>query len=188
VNRWSPRIGISYRHRVDWHVKGPAASRRLRAPSVVSAGVSWYYDPERRLRLLFTLQPDLVLHSQLTPGKGGPEAARKDVDLRSGLEMTFPFGCWTGCGSMVQVRLGVTNSAPLPFAARSIARGEGVGQGAGRTTSWSAGLAVALRQIFHGRLKFEAAWDDRTDTLAFGVGYRFPEAFRAEIVDASRRR
>lgn len=186
VNPWSPRLGLSYRHKTDWEVTDrDRGVHRIRGVSVVSGGASWYYEPEHWFRLLVSLQPDLVLYSQLNRDQEDAGRARNDVDLRTGVEATFPFDCWIGCGSMIQVRAGLLNSAVLPFSG-SIASSQGLGESARRVTSWSVGAAVALRQVLHGRLKFEAAYDWRSDALAFGLGYRFPGAFRAEIVDATR--
>lgn len=188
LNPWSPRIGVSYRHRLEWE---PARTddqdpHRILSPSVLSAGVSWYYEPEQRARLLFTLQPDYVFYSDLTSDAPESQQARNEIDLRAGVELTRPFGCWTGCGSMFQIRGAIVNSAPAPFVARATSVGEGVGQGPERRWTWAFGVALGLEPGY-GRFKLEASWDQRSETLAFGLGWRFPQAFRAEIVDDTRR-
>jgi hypothetical protein len=96
--------------------------------------------------------------------------------------------CYTGCGSMLQVRFGLANAAPRPFSTPSLgARGSGVGQGSSRETRWTAGVALALRAAMTGRIKLEATYDRASRTFAFGFGLRFPGAYRADIEDETRR-
>ncbi|MCG6926022.1 MAG: hypothetical protein LJF30_12000 [Acidobacteria bacterium] len=189
LNPWSPRIGLSYRHRLEWEAAGAndPDPHLIVSPSVLSAGVSWYYEPEQRARLLFTLQPDYVRYSDLTRGAPMSAQARNEIDLRAGVELTRPFGCWTGCGSMFQIRGAIVNSAPAPFVVRATSVGEGVGQGPERRWTWAGGVAMGL-DAGYGRFKVEASWDQRSETIAFGVGWRFPQSFRAGIVDDTRRR
>jgi hypothetical protein len=184
----APRVGLRYVHRSDWTLEGPEGPRQVRSPSVLSAGVSWHYRILRISRLLFSLQPDWVLYSQLTEGPAGATRTRDDIDLRLGLEASFPMQCYTGCGSMLQVRFGLANAAPRPFSTPSLgARGSGVGQGSSRETRWTAGVALALRAAMTGRIKLEATYDRASRTFAFGFGLRFPGAYRADIEDETRR-
>jgi hypothetical protein len=188
LNPWSPRIGLSYRHELQWEAPRTDApgSHHIGAPSVASVGVSWYYEPARRARLLFTLQPDYIFYSQLSDGAPDAERARNEIDFRSGVELTRPFGCWTGCGSMFQLRLAVVNSAPVPFVARRATVGEAVGQGPERRWTLAVGATLGIEKG-HGRFKIEMAWDERSKTVYFGLGWRFPQAFRAGIVDDTHR-
>jgi hypothetical protein len=90
VNPWSPRLGLSYRHKTDWDVTdGDDVSQHVRGVSIVSAGASWYYEPEHWFRLSISLQPDLVLYSQLRGEGPWPVEAHDDVDLRAGAEATI---------------------------------------------------------------------------------------------------
>ncbi len=184
VIAWSPRLALSYRHGSDWEFSGQnGASYHVRDVPIISAGASWYYEPLHWFRVSFSVQPDLLLYSQLKGTAGDLSDVRNDIDLRAGLEATIPMACWTGCGTMIQLRAGIVNSAALPFAAHPAPASDL----AYRRTTWSLGAAVALDQIFQGRLKLEAAYDERSKTLAFGVGFRYPESFRADIVDITRR-
>lgn len=181
VNPASPRLGISYRQRTDWELRRGFGPVRIRTPAVLSAGASWFYDPVRALRVALTIQPDFVRYSQLTAGATGDARARDDVDLRFGLEASVPLQCWTGCGSLVQVRLGFVNGAPLPYQPREPRRGDATGQGPGRETSVSFGAAIALRRVGAGRYKLEFGRDGRTGTWLLGLGWRYPQSFRGEI-------
>ena len=181
VNPASPRLGFSYRQHADWEVPGVNGTVRIRTPAVFSAGASWFYDPVRALRVALTLQPDYVLYSQLTPGATGDARAHDDVDLRFGLEASVPLQCWTGCGSLVQIRFGFLNAAPLPYRVRPLPREAATGEGPGRESSVSFGAAIALGRVGAGRYKLEFSRDGRTGTWLLGLGWRYPQSFRGEI-------
>ena len=193
LNPEAPRLGLTYRHKADWRLGdrstnlSPPGPYLVRTPAVVSAGVSWHYEVLKISQATLSLHPDWVLYSQLTAGPPTPQRTRDDLDLRCGLEISLPSQCWTGCGSMTQVRIGIANLSPRPFAAARSTRGSEAGQGLSRETHLSIGAALALRAIGHGRFKAEAAYDWATRTLAFGLGWRYPESFRAEIENHHRR-
>ena len=179
-------FGVTYRHRAEWtpHA-GPSATAsledRIQTPSVFSAGVSWHYDLFQSSRVLFTVQPDVIRYSDL----GGSPRPHYDLDLRGGIELSRGFDCLTGCGSMVQARVGLLNRAPVPYA--SGAGGAlAAGQGPGRATSWTLGGSLAHRVMMSGRLKLELAYRRDTQTFIFGVGYRYNEAYRADVQDHRR--
>jgi hypothetical protein len=191
--RAAPRVGLSLRPSTTWTLTeaeagevptGPAAVR-IKTPGVLSGGVSWAYDFFESWRLLTTYQQDLVMYSDLEP-PSGMDRPRDDWDFRLGLELSIPFGdCLSGCGSMVQIRGGVTNRAPVPYALDRRPE-RTAGHGPGRSADWAAGASVALPKLWKpglggGRFRLDAGWQFRTDTWLLGLSYRFPEAYRADL-------
>jgi hypothetical protein len=178
----SPRLALRYTHRTTWQL-GEAGAVSVRSPSVLSAGAAWRYDsPTFIRRVTLSVQPDYVRYSELGAGDAQGTTPRDEIDLRAGIELSLPFGCWTGCGSMVQLRAGLVNAsdaAPLAPLARD-------GSQRGRETLWALGASLALRR-FHGRVKLDVAYERRLRTFMAGVGWRFPAAYRSDIEDASRR-
>ncbi len=183
-NRETPRLGLRYVARSDWTLPD---GRRVRMPPVASTGVSWHYEVLGISDLLVSFQTDWVRYSDLTREAIEARRARDDLDIRLGLELSFPFQCFTGCGSLIQVRGGIHNAAPLPFDSRTRRSSEVVGQGPARSNRWAVGAALSLRSILQGRLKAEVTYDRSFRAFGFGLGWRFPEAYRAEIEDRTRR-
>jgi long-subunit fatty acid transport protein len=180
LNAWSPRIGLSYRHPLKWQGPGDGGvgSYNIRSPEVWSAGASWHYEPWG-WHILFTVQPEYVWYSKLP---SGVEGIQDGFEFRAGTEITKPLGCWTGCGDMLQLRVATIYAGPSPFASLPRVAPEN----ADRRWTLAAGAAWGIGGRLHGRLKLEVAWDQRSDSFAFGVGFRFPQAFRGGIVDDSR--
>jgi hypothetical protein len=185
--RYSPRLGLRYRWGTTWHVGSDDLSGQVQSPPVASAGAAWRYDSHTIVRrLTLSLQSDWVRYSALTPVNPDLSGARDEIDLRVGLEASLPFGCWTGCGRMIQLRVGLLSAGPSPTLDQVETTALQLGQGPGRGNHLTAGASVALRR-FHGRIKLDLAYDGRTSTFAVGLGWRFPTAFRADIEDATRR-
>lgn len=185
-----PRVGLTYRRRIDWSTSGeasaPGGGPEIRQPSVFSAGVSWHYDLITNARLTFSLQQDFVRYSELNGLAALPAEAgriRDDFDLRAGIELTHPFGCVSGCGGFLQVRAGVLSRGALPYREPG-AVSDPQGQGAARNTSWFGGLSLALpaRWAMAGKLKLDAAYSTERDTFLVGLGLRYPESYRADLV------
>jgi hypothetical protein len=183
-NREAPRIGLRYSAQSEWTL---ADGRHAMRPPVASAGTSWHYRVLRISDILLSLQSDWVRYSKLTSEAQGAFRARDDLDLRMGLEASFPFECFTGCGTMIQLRAGLHNAAPRPFDLRRPRTPDAVGQGPARETRWAVGAALALGSVLQGRLKAEVTYERSARAFGIGVGWRFPEAYRAEIEDQTRR-
>jgi hypothetical protein len=183
-HREVPRLGLRYVGLSEWTL---ADGRRVRRPPVVSTGISWHYRALHISDILVSFQSDWVRYSALTKEAPEDRRARNDLDVRLGLELSFPFQCFTGCGSLIQVRAGIHNAAPRPFDLGSKPSPEAVGQGPARGNTWAVGAALALRSILQGRLKAEVSYERSARALGFGLGFRFPEAYRAEIEDQTRR-
>jgi len=191
-----PRVGLTYRRRIDWSKSdaSPASSGGLevRQPSVLSAGVSWHYDLITNARLTFSLQQDFVRYSELNGlatllGQAG--RIRDDFDVRAGMELTHPFRCVSGCGALVQFRVGLVSRGALPFR-EPVDVPDLQGQGAARRTSWFGGLSLALpsRWALAGKLKLDAAYSAERQTFVVGFGLRYPESYRADLVANRARR
>ena len=183
-NREVPRLGVRYVAQSDWTL---ADGRRVRRPPIASTGISWHYRALRISDILVSFQTDWVRYSKLTAEAPQALQARDDLDVRLGLEVSFPFSCYTGCGSILQIRAGIHNSAPRPFDLGREHTGPDLGQGPARSNRWAAGAALALRSVLQGRLKAEFTYDRSVNAFGFGLGWRFPEAYRAEIEDPTRR-
>ena len=183
-NREVPRLGVRYSARSEWAL---GDARLVRMPSVLSTGISWHYGVLRLSDLLVSFQTDWVHYADLTRDSTQGRQARNDLDVRLGLELSFPFECFTGCGSMFQIRGGIHNAAPLPFDVRARTPAEDLGQGPPRSNRWAVGAALSLRSVLQGRLKAELTYDRSSRSLGVGFGWRFPEAYRAEIEDLTRR-
>jgi len=179
-----PRLGLRYVAQSEWAL---ADGRLVRRPPVFSTGISWHYRALHISDILVSFQSDWVHYSALTKEAPEDRRARNDLDVRLGLELSFPFQCFTGCGSLIQVRAGIRNAAPHPFDLGSKPSPEAVGQGPARGNTWAMGAALALRSVMQGRLKAEVSYERSARALGFGLGWRFPEAYRAEIEDQTRR-
>lgn len=175
------RLGIVYRQTsdVDFEVVGaPAHPTRLRQPDVVSAGASWRYDLWRNSRLVMSVQPELVLYDQLSaPGRD----LHDDLDLRFGAELSRPFGCVTGCGTMAQLRASILSRAPVPYASFVDVDGTTAIQSPRRRNTWAVGASFAHEALFGGNLRLDVAYRDEDRTWIAGIAVRYPEAFRADL-------
>jgi hypothetical protein len=189
-NPEAPRVGFSYRRSVDVESKpvagatGAAATAlRVRTPSIFSAGVGWHYDFGTS-RILVTYQQDLLRYSEVRPVTGA--RPHDDFDFRLGAEASIPIfrECYTGCGSMIQIRGAIVSLAPLPFLDNS-GRLSPTGQGPARRTGWAAGASLAPRWAWAGRFKFEAAYSSAAHTWLAGLGFRYPESHRGDLSDGS---
>jgi hypothetical protein len=183
----TPRMGITFRPATDWRLgTADGGNVLVRKPGVVSAGASWSYGLLENTRMLMTLQSDLVLYSGITPpAEGSPP--HDDLDLRFGLEAWIPWGCITGCGDLVQLRLAVVSRAPVPFVP-GLGVDERTSQGPERKRYLSGGVSVGLQRIWlgrmfesRGRFRLDLGYDHETRAWLFGLAFRYPQAFRGEL-------
>jgi hypothetical protein len=191
----APRVGLVFRPKTDWRPETSAGGDLLvRKPSVLSGGVSWDYKVGDSTRLVTTLQQDLVLYSGITAPPGVP-SPHNDFDYRAGLELWIPWGCTSGCGDLLQLRLGVINRAPVPFAPGALFSVD-VNQGPKRRTYMAGGLSIALPKLGFGRFALESrgrfradvGYDHETETWLFGLSFRYPQAYRGDLQHQRRPR
>jgi len=153
---------------------------------VLSTGVSWHYDLIRNARMTFSLQQDFVRYSELNGLlPGGTGRIHDDRDFRAGVEVSMPFGCASGCGTMLQLRGGLVNRAPVPFDALDPTLVVG-NQGTRRPTSWFAGASFAPSKPFAGKARLDLGYNWEKKSVLFGVGLRYPESYRADLLGHHR--
>jgi hypothetical protein len=181
-SRDAPRVNLALRLPTTWRLAlaGEGRALELRSPMTLSAGASWdyHFGGARPARLQLALQNDLVRYAAPASGPRPPGfEARLDVDLRFGLEASLPLSsCFSGCGSLLQVRGGVARLTPAPSAADPRPT-------AARETTWHAGLSLApgWRALGYGRFKLDAGvrFARRGHAFLLGVSARVPEGYRA---------
>jgi hypothetical protein len=191
----APRVGLVFRPSVDWRPEDETGRGLLiRKPSVLSGGVSWDYKAGDSTRLLTTLQQDLLLYTGITTRPGIP-AAHDDFEYRAGVELWVPWGCTSGCGDLLQLRVAVINRAPVPFApdARLLVETR---QGPKRKTYMAGGLSYALPKLGIGKFAFESrgrfradvGYDHETRAWVLGLSFRYPQSFRGDLQHQRRPR
>jgi hypothetical protein len=122
VYRWGGTWPIA-RHSVD-AVRGTVLDAgtdfEVRAPDVLSGGAAWDVRVgHRRQWLTLAGQLDRVAYSQVLtaltvrrgPFPAGDYALSNGLEPHLGLEWSIPTACWSGCGSLVQIRAGAHRQA-----------------------------------------------------------------------------
>lgn len=176
------RVGFAYqRDRVFALPAETDGTRlRLRTPEVISAGLAWampFETARGQRRLLFSSQADVVRRRRPEGGTYPGHAA----EWRAGVEYTHPFHCYSGCGTVLQLRAGARSAAPLPDLSPA---GPPRPQGGAQALHWSLGGSLALQSVLRGRLRFDAALrlsPDMRATFLAGVALRYPESYRGSL-------
>lgn len=183
--RDAPRFNLALRLPTTWRLGGvdeAAGARLLRTPLTLSAGASWdyHFGGARPSRLMLAVQNDVVHHTAPASGPRPPGFdPRFDVNLRFGAELSLPLSsCYSGCGSLLQLRGGVARAARSPSAAVA-------GPTAAHDTAWHAGvsLAPAWRALGYGRFKLDTGMRFAASGRAvlLGISVRVPEGYRAMV-------
>ena len=126
------RLGLVYRRGGTWPlgrqavdpVRGTVLDAgtdfEVRAPDVFSGGAAWDVRVgHRRQWLTLAGQLDRVAYSQVLsalsvrrgPFTAGDYALSNGLEPHLGLEWSIPTACWSGCGSLVQIRAGAERQA-----------------------------------------------------------------------------
>lgn len=170
------RAGFTYQQAQRWHVDGgtgPGVGARM--PEVFSLGIGWRADFANSTRLLVSSQADL-LRDKLS---SAPARTQDRAEWRLGAELSMPFQCYAGCGSMWQVRAGAHYQTPAP-------PGTDLGGGTLDRRShlnWALGGSLALRAVSRGRLRLDVMGGRSAGrpVIQMGLAIRYSESFRSDL-------
>jgi hypothetical protein len=172
------RAGVVFQEARRWRLGAPDGETRvdLRAPQVVSLGVSWRVDQPDSTRALFSAQLDLLRDRHPDPRRRQPQQA----EWRAGAEWSLPLHCYAGCGSLLQLRAGLHYRAPLAGIALV---SEEAPASEPSHLAWSAGLSLAFQKMLGGRLRVDSGVSRGAGrwSLLFGLAFRYSESFRGDL-------
>jgi len=194
------KAGAVYRLNTSWPLSRNAADPRVattprevltfevRAPDIFTGALAWDVRVgHRRQWLTLAGQADRTRYSQVASELTIRRGSFRPTDYQLtdawephlGLEWSIPTSCWSGCGSLLQLRAGAQRQGSGTLAYQGVDANEAATfPGSSARWVWSAGASVARRIVFPVRLDAAVRFGDHVPTtLVIDLGVRYGVTF-----------